>query len=81
MNTLSNAVDESHNESFVVNGAQRRGEHLFRLEQVMDVRRSVIRTRVAVTVLINRSKMPAPLRRRRIRPPKRRVQTRATSLA
>src|SRR5690625_1040759 len=52
-------VDQAHHEALVVDGAQRRGQHLLGPEQVMDVGRGVVRAGVAVAGLVDRGELAA----------------------
>jgi hypothetical protein len=50
----TDVVHQTHDESLVVDGAQRGCEHLLGFEQMMQVRLGVTRTGVAVAVFVNR---------------------------
>ena len=50
----TDVVHQTHDESLVVDGAQRGCEHLLGLEQMMQVRLGVTRAGVAVAVFVNR---------------------------
>src|SRR5215218_9196622 len=49
----SNVVDKPDDEPLVVNGAERRRQHFFGLEQVMDVGAGVVLACVAVTFVVD----------------------------
>ena len=49
---VADPVDQAHDEPLVVNRHQRRRQHLLGLEQMMQIRPAVVRTRVAVALVV-----------------------------
>ena len=55
----ADVVNQAYDEPLIVDGAQRRGEHLPGLEQMMQVRLGVTPTGVAVAFFVNRREGPS----------------------
>ncbi len=47
-------IDQPDGEALVVDGAQRRGQHLLGLEQVVDIGTGVVRAGVAIALVVDR---------------------------
>src|SRR5215207_9462220 len=57
VDACADVVDQPDDETLVVDGAERRGEHLLGLEEVMEIGPGVVRAGVAIAVLVQWSEV------------------------